>query len=105
MLKYRGSGATASLEHRRRHDGILIKLPDNASAEHIHVVDKCKHLGSIARLDNTDVYEVQHRCSEALRAYSPIASKICGSACIGAWLKIHFVKSLVLPTLCFVSTL
>ena len=101
MLKYRGKNATKCMENRRVNGTIFIKLPTCASAESVVVVDKYKHVGSVTAISSSDMYEVQHRCSEAIGAYSPIACKIFGSPQIGVWLKFHFLGSLVLSRLLY----
>jgi len=101
MLKYRGKHATAALERRRIDGAIAVALPANADAKHVVVVDRYKHLGSITSVNNCDMHEAQHRCSEALSAYAPLACKIFGSPKIGAWLKYHFMDSLVMTKLMY----
>jgi hypothetical protein len=47
------------------------------------------------------MYDARHRCSAALTAYVPIATRIFRSHFIGPWLKLHFMSSLVLSRLLY----
>ena len=101
MIKYRGKHATEHLEKRRADGKLCVRLPNQASSQYVTIVDKYKHVGSITSINNTDIYEVQHRCTDALAVYSPIAYKVFGSPKLGDWLKLHFMKSLVLSKLLY----
>ena len=45
------------------------------------------------------MFDAQHRCSSAVAAYVPLAHRIFGADCIGNWLKLHFMHSLILSRL------
>jgi len=101
MIKYRGKDATKHLESKRVDGKLCVRLPSHASAQYVTVVDKYKHVGSITSISSSDIYEVQHRCAEALAVYGPIAYKVFGSPKLGDWLKLHLMKSLVLSKMLY----
>ena len=101
MLKYRGVGATKALNNRRLNGIVSVALPTQATAKHVKVVDKYKHLGSITAINNSDMYEIQHRCAEATAAYVPLSGKLFGSPAVGVWLKFHFMDSLIMSRLLY----
>ena len=76
-----------ALNKRRVNGKMCVLLPANASFVYVTVVNKYKHLGSITSVDNCDMYEIQHRCSEAIGVYAPLSGHIFCSRAIGVWLK------------------
>ena len=101
MLKYRGAGATKALNSRRHNGALAVALPAQATATHIKVVDRYKHLGSITAINSSEMYEIHRRCAEATGVYIPLSNKICGSPAIGVWLKLHFMDTLVMSRLMY----
>ena len=89
------------MENRRVDGSIKILLPGNTGTADMTVVDRYKHLGSITAICGSEMYEVQHRCADAIDAYGPLACKIFGSPKIGTWLKLHFMNSLVMTKLLY----
>ena len=63
-------------------DGLDFVLP-NGSKGSVSVTDRYKHLGSYVAVSETLMYDAQHRCSAALTAHVPIATRIFGSHFIG----------------------
>ena len=63
------------------------------------IVDKYIHLGSFATITGNLMFDAQHRCSAALSAYVPLSMRVFGSTVMSTWLKLHFLRSLILSRL------
>ena len=60
----------------------------------IHVVDRCRHLGTIV-MASGNVPNARHRAKSAEEAYGPLALRSCGSGYIPAPLKLSLYMSMV----------
>jgi hypothetical protein len=96
----RGKGATQVRESYRQPDGKLA-IPIPNSSDMLRIVTQYKHLGSMTEACGQSVSYATARASTALCAYCPISSRVFGAAKIGYWLKLVFLRSLVMMTLTF----
>jgi hypothetical protein len=107
MLTYRGKNASKALEKRRLPDkSLAVRLPiDDASgsARHLHIVPCFKHLGGHIAADGGLATEARHRCSSAMQAYVPIASRVFGSPHVPSCTKQCFNTALVCSRLFYNS--
>ena len=101
LMKLRGRNAVKTLDSLRHEGKISIPLPKPYESDRLRIVEHYKHLGSHLSVDGSLMFDAQHRCSSALAAYVPLAHRIFGSGCIGAWLKMHFMSSPVLSRLLY----
>ena len=101
MLSYKGHGATAAFESRRVDGKVCIALPATCDSKYLTVVSRYKHLGTVSSLDSSPVYDAHIRASGAMQTYGPLSNKIFGSPKILLWLKLHFMKTLLLSRLLF----
>ena len=99
MMVWRGKHATEVRESFRSGGKLCVQIP--GSAESLHIVDYCKHLGSVTSANRSNVPYDKDRASTAMGAYSPLAVKVFGSPNLGRWLKNVFLQSLVVSTLLF----
>jgi len=101
LLKYRGANARKHLENWRGPDGKLsIPVPDRPD-DKLHIVHGYKHLGGYQNIDGDLCKDARHKAETAMAAYTPISVKVFGSHCIGLWLKLLFLSSLVMSRLLF----
>lgn len=96
MIRLRGRNSNCILEFLKK-DGIIdFDLPEPYALQRLLIVDKNKHLGSVVTLSDCLVLDAQHRASAVLSAYAPISSRIFGCPHLGVWLKLHFMRALIL---------
>ena len=101
IMRLRGHKAVATLDSLRSGNDIAVELPPPYEAQKLLIVSKYKHLGSYVTANGSPHFDAQHRCSAALSADVPLATRIFGSPEICLWLKFHFMHALILTRLMY----
>ena len=99
LLVLRGSKACQVLQLFRKDGRLQYFVP--LAKRWLNIVDSYKHLGLIVSSRRGSMPYASSRCSTAMASYSPIARRIVGARSIGLWLKLVFLRSLILSTLTF----
>jgi hypothetical protein len=90
-------GKHASLEKRRLFvtNDAKIKLPANAGADHLRIVQHYKHLGSVIGPDGSSAADAPVRVRSAMTSYAPLAVKVFGTLSIARGVRIRLAHALV----------
>jgi hypothetical protein len=101
FVTFRGKGACDAKRQLFDDQKGKIRLPPDAGAEHLNVVDMYKHLGSVVASDGSAAPDVPKRVQSSMAAYAPLALKIFGASVIARQVRLSLATSLVFSRLLY----
>ena len=98
MVAYRGKNAAEHYDHIRHEDGLYFDIPE-LEGNRLNVVDVYKHLGSVTAVSGLLKKDADHKESNFMNAYVPMAHRVFGSQDLEMHIKVALSESLLLTRL------
>ena len=95
-----GKGASAQLELWRNASGVLA-IPVPGCDQHVRVVAKCAHLGSVLTPCGNDVPLARARAKASMEAYGPLSLRVFGALHLPQAIRLQLLSVLVYTRLLF----
>ena len=101
FVVFRGKGASTEKRKLFATSNAKIKLPDNAGADNLRIVQHYKHQGSTIGSDGSCAADVPIRVHSAMASYAPLAIKVFGAIGMSRNVRLRLANALVFSRLLY----